>query len=411
MHRLGIGQQAQRHRSWPPLRTYSYGSIAKLGLGEQYEDASASAAPDAKTVLITFPLTAPAPPRPSQRSINSSSLFYGLHSQFTRTDCANAEVELLALSPAVRNWLPHVAPTKDALPGKGGLYLTHGLDLVRDARNDEEGDLYAKTMMASGRARACMYDSRRQGDREQPIEFRARAWVPVPSSSCVYSSNLHASTKSHVHLGPEIPAASRHPPNLRRADGLDVFFHYLSSVNLLPGAGKPAPAHTALRLPRYTALWPLYDHHLVFFAPSLVVAHANGASSATRRPYPPALYARPIRTAKANAGTHKMQGQARARSEAYSAGRGTRTGGDGGDGWAAGHGEGVENSDDYGSCGVGATVACRFRTLTTSAAVRGRRRSEAVRGTGTAAVRPYAYDDHDLRPRADASSPPPLVLL
>jgi hypothetical protein len=43
--------------------------------------------------------------------------------------------------------------------------------------------------------------------------------------------------------------------------------------------------------------------------------------------------------------------------------------------------------------------------------VRGRRkRSEAVRGTGAAAVRPYADADDDLRQRADASSVPLLVL-
>ncbi|KAJ7796765.1 hypothetical protein B0H14DRAFT_3494436 [Mycena olivaceomarginata] len=137
--------------------------------------------PDAKTVLITFPLTAPGASEslvrmyistrhdttvtpaafiqlgttsiwdkaPDQVASPGSSLFYDRHSEFTRTGRANAEVELLALSPSVapttvlnlaglwggqrivRNWLPRVAPTKDALAGKGSLHLIHGLDLAR----------------------------------------------------------------------------------------------------------------------------------------------------------------------------------------------------------------------------------------------------------------------------------------
>ncbi|KAJ7807442.1 hypothetical protein B0H14DRAFT_3483256 [Mycena olivaceomarginata] len=271
----------------------------KTGTGrEQYEDAGASAAPDAKTVLITFPLTAPGasealyrnaarlhPARDDehmgcmrscavsddaqvnhkssrQRSINSSSLFNDLHSQLTRTDRANAEVELLALSApttAARFATGSRTSPRRKMRWQASLHLIHGLDLAcargrralrlfkgcgaavlltagrvydwwdlasalcaaeepvwndhrytpqgkrewaqlrrgraggethfRTPKNDEEGDPYAKTMMASSRARACMYGSRWQGDGEQPIEFRARVWVPVPSSPCVCSSN------------------------------------------------------------------------------------------------------------------------------------------------------------------------------------------------------------------------------
>ncbi|KAJ7234175.1 hypothetical protein B0H12DRAFT_1259175 [Mycena haematopus] len=132
--------------------------------------------PDARTVLVTFPITAPgaserlvrtyistrhegtrAPPAFIQLGTTSiwdvpstvTSLFYDRHSDFTLTGRASAEVELLALNPTlapttvlnlaglcggqrvVRNWLALVAPTKDALARKGSLHLIHGLDLAR----------------------------------------------------------------------------------------------------------------------------------------------------------------------------------------------------------------------------------------------------------------------------------------
>ncbi|KAF8176161.1 hypothetical protein K438DRAFT_2022684 [Mycena galopus ATCC 62051] len=134
--------------------------------------------PDAKTVLITFPLTVSGASERLVRMYLSTrqesgrepaafiqlgttsiwdkspasaggSVFYDRHSEFTLTGRASAEVELLALSPSVapttvlnlaglwggqrvvRNWLPRVAPTKDALAGKGSLHLIHGLDLAR----------------------------------------------------------------------------------------------------------------------------------------------------------------------------------------------------------------------------------------------------------------------------------------
>ncbi|KAJ7679231.1 hypothetical protein DFH06DRAFT_1032944 [Mycena polygramma] len=134
------------------------------------------ALPDAKTVLITFPITASGaserlvrlyvstrrenattePPAFIQLGTTSiwdkmatGSAVYDRNSEFTLTGRASAEVELLALSPAlarttvlnlaglwggqrvVRNWLPRVAPSKDALAKKGSLHLIHGLDLAR----------------------------------------------------------------------------------------------------------------------------------------------------------------------------------------------------------------------------------------------------------------------------------------
>ncbi|KAJ7025751.1 hypothetical protein C8F04DRAFT_1212780 [Mycena alexandri] len=77
------------------------------------------------------------------------STIYDRRSPFNVTGRANAEVELLALSPSlapttvlnlaglwggqrvVRNWLSRVAPSKDALAGKGSLHLIHGFDLAR----------------------------------------------------------------------------------------------------------------------------------------------------------------------------------------------------------------------------------------------------------------------------------------
>ncbi|KAJ7168675.1 hypothetical protein C8R46DRAFT_1350270 [Mycena filopes] len=152
------------------------------------------ALPDAKTVLITFPITIPGasarlvrlytstrrsdithgaafiqlgttsiwdvrvetatPPSlltlqlrhkaPETMAALGGSV-YDRHSPFNATGRANAEVELLRLARTtvlnlaglwggqrvVRNWLPRVAPSKEALAGKGSLHLIHGLDLAR----------------------------------------------------------------------------------------------------------------------------------------------------------------------------------------------------------------------------------------------------------------------------------------
>ncbi|KAJ6620024.1 hypothetical protein B0H10DRAFT_2163647 [Mycena sp. CBHHK59/15] len=136
--------------------------------------------PDAKTVLITFPIVASGaserlvrlytstrsvtggdPPafiqlgttsiwdKAPEKLASPGSLFYDRNSPFTLTSRANAEVELLALSSSlapttvlnlsglwggqrvVRNWLGRIAPTKEALKNKGSLHLIHGLDLAR----------------------------------------------------------------------------------------------------------------------------------------------------------------------------------------------------------------------------------------------------------------------------------------
>ncbi|KAJ7683684.1 hypothetical protein B0H17DRAFT_1014173 [Mycena rosella] len=128
--------------------------------------------PDAMTVLITFPITvsgaserlvrlytttretAGDPPAFIQLGATSiwdksagGDTFYDRNSPFTLTGRASAEVELLAVSLApatvlnlaglwggqrvVRNWLPRVAPTKEALKSKGSLHIIHGLDLAR----------------------------------------------------------------------------------------------------------------------------------------------------------------------------------------------------------------------------------------------------------------------------------------
>jgi len=136
--------------------------------------------PDATTVLITFPITVSGaserlvrlytstrrdstgdPPAFIQLGTTSiwdkapetmaalGSTIYDRRSPFNVTGRANAEVELLALSPSlapttvlnlaglwggqrvVRNWLSRIAPSKDALAGKGSLHLIHGFDLAR----------------------------------------------------------------------------------------------------------------------------------------------------------------------------------------------------------------------------------------------------------------------------------------
>ncbi|KAK7006202.1 hypothetical protein R3P38DRAFT_3326060 [Favolaschia claudopus] len=130
--------------------------------------------PDAKTVLITFPVTVPGASErlvrlylstrqnlgeesPAFIQLGSTSIwnkagtggFIDRHSQITPTGRSIAETELLALSPSVaattvlnlgglwggqripRNWLSRVAPTKEALAEKGSLHLLHGLDLAR----------------------------------------------------------------------------------------------------------------------------------------------------------------------------------------------------------------------------------------------------------------------------------------
>ncbi|KAJ7472703.1 hypothetical protein FB451DRAFT_1089591 [Mycena latifolia] len=133
--------------------------------------------PDAKTVLITFPITlagaaerlvklytstrenAGDPPafiqlgatsiwdKSPDKTASFGGTFYDRNSSFNHTGRANAEVELLASSlarttvlnlaglwggPRVpRNWLSRVAPTKEALKSKGSLHLIHGADLAR----------------------------------------------------------------------------------------------------------------------------------------------------------------------------------------------------------------------------------------------------------------------------------------
>ncbi|KAJ6507687.1 hypothetical protein C8R47DRAFT_1099268 [Mycena vitilis] len=137
------------------------------------------ALPDAKTVLITFPITASGAAerlvklyvstrrenttpafiqlgttgiwdKPADKvAADKESVVYDRKSDFTLTGRASAEVELLELSPKLarttvlnlaglwggqrepRNWLPRVAPSKDALAKKGSLHLIHGLDLAR----------------------------------------------------------------------------------------------------------------------------------------------------------------------------------------------------------------------------------------------------------------------------------------
>ncbi|KAJ7157635.1 hypothetical protein C8R43DRAFT_997201 [Mycena crocata] len=136
--------------------------------------------PDAKTVLITFPITvsgaserlvklylstrdgaAGEPPlfiqlgttsiwdKAAEKIAAAGSTFYDRKSPFTRTGRADSEAELLALSPSlapttvmnlaglwggqriIRNWVGRVAPTKEALKNKGSIHLIHGFDLAR----------------------------------------------------------------------------------------------------------------------------------------------------------------------------------------------------------------------------------------------------------------------------------------
>ncbi|KAJ7222891.1 hypothetical protein C8J57DRAFT_1198216 [Mycena rebaudengoi] len=134
--------------------------------------------PNAKTVLITFPITVSGASERLVRMYSSTRaekmespsafiqlgttsiwdkspeallegvVFYDRKSPFIVTNRSSAEVELLALSSFApttvlnlaglcggqrlpRNWLARVAPTKETLKIKGGLHLIHGLDLAR----------------------------------------------------------------------------------------------------------------------------------------------------------------------------------------------------------------------------------------------------------------------------------------
>ncbi|KAJ7759365.1 hypothetical protein DFH07DRAFT_444613 [Mycena maculata] len=138
--------------------------------------------PDAKTVLLTFPITlsgaserlvrlytstrsanagADDPPvfiqlgttsiwdKSPEKMTSLGSTFYDRNSPVTLTGRASAEIELLALPTSLarttvlnlaglwggqrvpRNWLGRVAPTKDALKSKGSIHMIHGLDLAR----------------------------------------------------------------------------------------------------------------------------------------------------------------------------------------------------------------------------------------------------------------------------------------
>ncbi|KAJ7587346.1 hypothetical protein C8J56DRAFT_827592 [Mycena floridula] len=137
------------------------------------------ALPDAKTVLITFPIndsgaserlvrlynsTRQGDLKPSFIQLGATTVWgsairgtskiaenrwYDRHSEIVVGDArANAEQELLALSPEIpatvlnlsglwggsrsmRNYVSRVAPTKEVLQNKGSLHMIHGLDVAR----------------------------------------------------------------------------------------------------------------------------------------------------------------------------------------------------------------------------------------------------------------------------------------
>ncbi|KAF5327283.1 hypothetical protein D9619_004032 [Psilocybe cf. subviscida] len=135
--------------------------------------------PDARTVLITFPIDKPGASqrlvqlysqtrltqeseprfiqlgttsiwdggRGATRTSSPESKWYDRHSTFTPTPRANAETELLQLAPqfltsvinlaglwggtrSPRNWVARIASAKDVLKEKGSLHLIHGSDIA-----------------------------------------------------------------------------------------------------------------------------------------------------------------------------------------------------------------------------------------------------------------------------------------
>ncbi|KAF8651886.1 hypothetical protein AX16_004620 [Volvariella volvacea WC 439] len=136
--------------------------------------------PDAKTVLITFPITAPGGSSKLVNNYNATrggstkaafiqlgatsiwdktqatttrerygkATWYNRHSPILQNERANAEEELLRLAPEIpttvlnlaglwgghrstKNWVSRVAPTKAALKLKGSIHMIHGIDVAR----------------------------------------------------------------------------------------------------------------------------------------------------------------------------------------------------------------------------------------------------------------------------------------
>ncbi|KAJ3754582.1 hypothetical protein EV360DRAFT_51369 [Lentinula raphanica] len=125
--------------------------------------------PDAKTVLISFPITAsggserlvhlykttradenlnPAFIQLGATSIWAENRWYDRHSSYNADERANAEDELLALSPgtpttvlnlaglyggdrSMKKWVGRVAPTKEVLKNKGSIHMIHGIDVAQ----------------------------------------------------------------------------------------------------------------------------------------------------------------------------------------------------------------------------------------------------------------------------------------
>ncbi|KAF8972320.1 hypothetical protein BDZ97DRAFT_1020548 [Flammula alnicola] len=126
--------------------------------------------------------------------------WYDRHSAFVPTPRAEAEEELLALSPSVpttvlnlsglwggtrlgRNWVGKVAPSKEALKGKGSLHVIHGTDVARAilaVHNDFDKSKGQRWLLSDGR----VYD----------WWDIASAWGSKPSSASL--DGPHASTTS-----------------------------------------------------------------------------------------------------------------------------------------------------------------------------------------------------------------------
>ncbi|KAJ7067377.1 hypothetical protein C8F01DRAFT_1051853 [Mycena amicta] len=181
-------------------------STIKFDFQPNSEDAEPyKALPDARTVLITFPITVSGASERLVRlylatrsestrmtqenkpffiqlgatsiwdklpSVAAKSAIYDRNSPFTPTGRSNAEVELLTLSPTVasttvlnlaglwggqrvpRNWVGRVAPTKEALQMKGSVHFLHGQDLARAilaVHNDFEKAAGQRWLLTDGR--------------------------------------------------------------------------------------------------------------------------------------------------------------------------------------------------------------------------------------------------------------------
>ncbi|KAJ3813382.1 hypothetical protein F5876DRAFT_35245 [Lentinula aff. lateritia] len=158
----------QHHLSFAATTRSGHNSTIKFHFDQSSDDSEPfKVLPDAKTILITFPITARGGSQkliqlykstraddlnPAFIQLGATSIWenkwYDRHSSYNSNERSDAEDELLALSPeapttvldlaglyggnrTMKRWVGKVAPTKEILRNKGSIHMIHGIDVAR----------------------------------------------------------------------------------------------------------------------------------------------------------------------------------------------------------------------------------------------------------------------------------------